>query len=261
MNEACMRAESLAALKVKIADLEGRRLCFTGAGPRALPLGIEAVDAALGGGLMLDALHEIEPAAPVHRGAAFGFALALAATALKARPSDEVLWIETAVAAAESGALHAPGLAAFGLSPSRLLIVRVTRPVDVLWAMEEAMRCRGIAATIAEVTDAPDLTATRRLSLAARDSDGFGLLVRQGVSLQTSAAMTRWLIAAAVSRPDTLGGLGPAAFDVNLTKNRHGPCGRWTILWDQHAFREPALSFAVARPTRDRSDRALHRAG
>jgi protein ImuA len=254
-------AAQLDALKHKVAALAGARLAL--GGPPVLPLGIASLDAALSGGLALGAVHEIAAAGAVHRGAAFGFALALAGTTRAVRRADEVLWIETVSAAAETGRPYALGLEAFGLEPARMLIVRVARPLDLLWVLEEALRCRGLAATIAEFTDPADLTATRRLSLAARESGGLGLLVQHRAAPQASAAMTRWQIAAAPSRPDAFGGLGAAVFDLRLTKNRHGPCGRWTILWDQHerAFRDPALSFGVACEARDRSDRALRRAG
>lgn len=247
-------AAGLGALKRAIAAIEGTRAPIEDG---ALRLGIPALDAALGGGLMLGTMHEIAPAGPLHLGAALGFALALAGRALER--GGDLLWVETAFAAAETGRLYGPGLEGFGLSLSRLLIVRVPRSRDVLWVMEEAFRCRGIAATIAEVTEQPDLTATRRLSLAVRDGGGLGLMVRHRVSPHPTAALTRWQIAASHSRTDA--GLGHAAFDLTLTKNRHGRCGRWTVLWDHHdrAFRE-TLSVGVARAPFDRSD-PLRRAG
>jgi protein ImuA len=254
--------EGLSALRREIAAIAGT-------GPRlddgghSLPFGIAGIDAALCGGLAFGAVHELEPAGPAQRGAMFAFAVALAARALQARRRGDVLWIETPFATAETGRLYGVGLEAFGLSPARVLIVRVPRPLDVLWVIEEALRCRGIAAAVAELTEAADLTATRRLSLAVREGGGLGLLARHRVLPQASAAMTRWQVAAAPSRPDALGGLGPAAFDLALTKNRHGPCGRWTILWDHHdrVFRDPALSFGMAEQARDRSGRTLRRAG
>ena len=48
-------------------------------GPGVLPLGIAAIDAALGGGLARGALHEIAAASEAHLAAATGFALGLAA--------------------------------------------------------------------------------------------------------------------------------------------------------------------------------------
>jgi protein ImuA len=249
-------AEGLGALRRKIAAIEGTRAPVEDG---TLPLGIPGIDAALGGGLALGALHEITPAGFLHLGAACGFALALAGRALER--GGDLMWIETAFAAAEIGRLYGPGFEGFGLSLSRLLIVRVPRARDVLWVMEEAFRCRGIAATIAELTEQPDLTATRRLSLAVRAGGGLGLMVRHRMSPHPSAALTRWQIAASHSRPDVFGGLGHAAFDLTLTKNRHGRCGRWTVLWDHHdrAFRE-TLSVGVARAPFDRSA-ALRRAG
>ena len=148
---------------------------------------------------------------------------------------------------------------------ARLLVLRVPKPVDVLWAMEEALRCRALACVIAEMTgegEVADLTATRRLALAAREgisaqNSGFGLLIRHRTTLMPSAAATRWEIAAALSQPDAYGGIGRARFDLSLHKNRRGPSGRWIIEWDHHerAF-QPALPVGLAAPAFDRSDRA-----
>src|SRR5215831_19731054 len=139
-------AAELNALKLKVAAIEGTR---TDLASRVLPLGIPDIDAALRGGIALGAVHEIEVAGAAHRGAAFGFALALASLALKAlapalktpvlparHAGRDVLWIETASAAAETGKPYALGFAAFGLSPAHLVIVRVTRPGDLLWVLE-----------------------------------------------------------------------------------------------------------------------------
>jgi protein ImuA len=192
----------------------------------------------------------------MHLGAATGFASALAARAGSRR---EVLWVATDFAQAEAGSPYGPGLDGLGLAATRLVLLRVPRALDVLWAMEEALRCRALGGVLAELTEAavPDLTATRRLALAARDGAGFGFLLRQCPSGAPTAAATRWRIAGSASEPDAYGGLGPAAFDLALIKNRRGPTGRWTITWDNHecVFR-PAVSLGVAEAAVDRSDRA-----
>ena len=84
------------------------------------------IDAALGGGLACGALHELAPAAPLHLGAASGFALALAARAGR-RHGGEMLWIATDFARREGGAPYGPGLDLFGLAVARLLVLRVPR--------------------------------------------------------------------------------------------------------------------------------------
>src|SRR5215210_195707 len=156
---------------------------------RTLALGVGEVDAALGGGLSCAALHELSTTAPMHLGAAAGFALALASLSPKAQ---HVLWIATDFGMLETGALYGPGLDLLGLDTERLLLARVARPVDALFAMEEALKCRALATVIAEINGEIDLTATRRLSLAAREGGALGLLLRHKPSCSPSAARTRW---------------------------------------------------------------------
>jgi protein ImuA len=219
---------------------------------RMLPLGVPEVDAALGGGLSCAALHELS-AAPVHLGAAAGFALALAARSPKAQ---HVLWIATDFGMLETGALYGPGLDLLGLDTERLLVARVARPVDALFAMEEALKCRALSTIVAEVNEV-DLTATRRLSLAAREGGALGLLLRHKPSCSPSAARTRWDVSGAPSVPDELGGLGRTAFRLSLLRNRRGPCGTWTLTWDHHERVFAALPVGVAAAAADRPDQAL----
>lgn len=228
---------------------------------RRLPLGVTAIDATLGGGLARANLHEVSAVQPLHFGAAAGFALALAARAQE--PRKQTLWIATDFACLEAGALYGPGLDLIGLPTERLLVARVARPVDALFALEEALKCRALSVAIAELHgEAADLTATRRLILAAREGGVLGLLLRPKPSAAPSAAATRWQAAAAPSEPDELGGLGRTAFTLSLTRNRRGPVGRWTVAWDHHEHAFSALSRGVAEAARDRPDReALGRTG
>jgi protein ImuA len=220
---------------------------------RCLALGIAAIDTALGGGLAGAALHEVSAARPLHFGAAAGFALALAARARE--PNKQILWIATDFGILETGAPYGPGLDLIGLATERLLVARVARPIDALFAMEEALKCRALSTVIAELHREADLTATRRLSLAAREGGALGLLLHHKPGAAPSAAHTRWQVAAAPSAPDELGGLGRTAFTLSLSRNRRGPCGRWTIAWDHHEHVFAALSLGVAEAARDGSDR------
>jgi protein ImuA len=148
----------------------------------------------------------------------------------------------------------------------------VPRAADVLWAMEEALRCGALACVVAELTGegaVADLTATRRLTLAAREgagaglSSGLGLLIRHRATPAPSAVATRWEIAASLSQPDAFGGLGGPRFDLTLRKNRRGPSARWIVNWDHHerAF-HAAIPVGVAEEALDRPGRApLVRAG
>lgn len=218
---------------------------------RPLGLGVAEIDAALGGGFARAALHQLS-ATSLHLGAAAGFALTLAALAFD--KAKQTLWIATDFGMLETGALYGPGIDAIGLSTERLLVVRVARPIDALFAAEDALKCRALSAVVAELSGEPDLTATRRLTLAAREGRGLGLLLHKSHDVPSSA-FTRWQVAAAPSVPDEFGGLGATAFHLSLTRNRRGPCGAWTLCWDHHERTFKALSVGVAAAPSDRPDR------
>ena len=139
--------------------------------PLLLPL-TRALDAALGGGLAGDGLHEIAPAQAGDGAAALGFALALATRFLAAAPPRaNALIICDDFCARETGALYGPGLAALGLAMERLVIVRAPDAPALLWAMEEALKSGAPAFVIGELWGGArhyGLTASRRLLLARR---------------------------------------------------------------------------------------------
>lgn len=260
MNSVCVPAAETSAtlcrLRRAVAKLEGHETDLS-VDPRKLALGDRRIDAVLQGGLAPGSLHEIAPATAHDFSAAAGFALALAARAIN--DGRNTLWVQTDLAAWEAGDLYGPGCALFGLPAGQLLVLKVSCPLDALWAMEEALKCRALGSVIVELANdraAADLNATRRLTLAARDGGCFGFLLRHNLSRLTSAAETRWQIAAAPSRPDRFGGLGRTAFALSLIKNRHGPAGQWTVTWDHHARAFSALSLGVAQTAFDRPDRA-----
>jgi protein ImuA len=248
---------ALTALRKAVARIEGFQADLGAAESRPLGFGVASLDRALAGGLAPAALHEVTPAAMTDLGSAIGFALALAARAH--RPGRRVIWITTDFAALEAGGTYGLGCDLFGLAARDLLVVRVARASDALWAFEEALKCRALSCAVAELpNDAPaaDLTATRRLTLAAREGGGFGFLLRHRASALTSAAETRWRVSAHAATPDRFGGLGATSFSLTLHKNRRGPTGRWPIAWNHHERAFEALSLGVAAAAPDRQDRA-----
>jgi protein ImuA len=230
------------------------------AGDSRLSLGPPALDRALGGGLCLQRLHEIVPEGVFQLGSAAGFALALAP-----RGRGAIVWIQQGLAALEGGAPYGLGGTPFGIAPARLLIVQAAAPRDALWAMEESLRCDGIAAVIGELSgagEAADLTATRRLNLVLQEQEtldrgSLGLLLRHQPLKGTSACATRWHVRAAPGSCDGLGGIGRTALALSLVKNQRGPCGDWQVEWDndEQCFRA-ALPVAVAAPAAGRPHRA-----
>ena len=207
-------------------------------GAPLLPFAIPALDEVLGGGLALGAVHEAAALGPGGEGALTAFALGLAARTahLRRRP---ILVVHQDLAELEAGRLYGPALDALGLGSGALVLVHVRKPQDVLFVMEEGLKCPGLAAVLGEFAGAfPDaLTATRRLALAARGGSSLGLLLRQRPDGASSAAKTRWVISPAASPArDGFGGLGPTTLTAALVRNRLGPVGQWDLTLDGSAF-------------------------
>ncbi|MGH6727266.1 MAG: ImuA family protein [Pseudolabrys sp.] len=210
-----------------------------------LPLGIAPIDAALGGGLARGALHEIAAASEAHLAAATGFALRLAA-----HGQARLLWLAEDMAFSESGAPYGPGLDAFGLRPERLLTVAAAQRCDLLWAMEEALRCRAVHAAIGELRHGEiGMVALRRLSLAAGESGALALLLRSAPADDASTAATRWIVRAAPN----------ARFAVDLVRNRRGLLGSWILKWSDsdEPFALATHAQPVAAPALDRPHRKV----
>lgn len=234
------RRDTLAALKGTLALLE------RGAMPSASPhfsLGPTGLDALLGGGLARAALHEVFAASPAHGPSATGFALGLA---LRAAPSAPVVWIRQRMLDQEFGRPYGHGIAALGLDPGRLVLVRARDAEAVLKATHDAARCGAVGVVIAEIWGAPrvlDLTASRRLSLAAAESGVTVIVTRTDAQPAASAALSRWQVRAMASQAAEAGLPGLPAFLVTLLRHRAGiPPRDWPMEWDREhrRFRERA---------------------
>lgn len=218
---------------------ELRRLERGGAGPRSVaPLGPPEIDAALEGGLPTGCLHEILGSA--QDGAATGFCLAVLSRLMspgRAGGARPVLWCARRIN------LYGPGLAAWGFDPGRLILVEAAKPADLLWAMEEGLRCAGLMAVVGEI-DRLDLTAGRRLQLAAEAGGVTGLVLRHNAGVSAggaSATTSRWRVSA---RPRI--GPGPACWRVELLRYRGGPPRDWQVEW-----RDETGDLALAAAFRD----------
>ena len=163
-----------------------------------------------------------------------------------------LVWIAEDMAALESGAPYGPGLDGIGLAPERLVTVAVAQKRDLLWTMEEALRCRAVGCVIGEMRHgALDAVAVRRLSLAAADTSALALILRAAPEDDASTAATRWMVGAAASRSEH------PRFLVQLLRNRRGPRGQWILEWSDSdgrftlaAHAQPVAQPPVHRPHR-----------
>jgi protein ImuA len=251
-------------------------------GAAAVPLGLPELDRVLGGGLTCGALHEVSALGEAHLPAATGFvaglarqsscpALCRASTSLRSvskkgvdgrdKPGHDkgktIVWLAEDMGLAESGALYGPGLEGCGIPAERLLTVAVAHRRDLLWAMEEALRCRSVRVVVGEMRAGTlDGVAVRRLSLAAAESGALAVLLRAAPPEDASTAVTRWLVGA--TPPAGGGEERPPHFTAHLTRNRHGPLGSWILTWsDGHGFQCAAHAQPLAAAAADRPHRAV----
>jgi protein ImuA len=187
-----------------------------------LPFGVEAIDQHLpGGGLALGALHEFSEAGPAHEYAAMA---TLFVAGVLARLKGPVLWC------VHSRDLFAPGVAATGLHPDRVIYAETFRDADVLPVMEEGLRHEGLAGVVGEVVKV-GLKSTRRLHLAAEKTGSMALLLRRWrASDQTgSAAVTRWRLAPHPSGELPVPGVGRSRWRLDLVRVRGGEPASWIV--------------------------------
>jgi protein ImuA len=168
-------------------------------------------------------------------GAATGFMLA------QLPEQGPVLWVQDRPSRREGGRPYAAGLAGLLGRPVELLWLEVRRPVDVLWAMEEALGCHVLAAVVGEVWGDPsalDFTATKRLALRAEQGGVQAWLLRRAATADLSAARERWRVAALPSPPEPhdLRAPGEPIWRVQLFRARGQLPGEWVARVERSRF-------------------------
>jgi protein ImuA len=209
-----------------------------------LTLGLPTIDAYLGGGLARGAVHEIAGAGcDTELATAPAF---FASQLIRHHDALRAIWI------AGAPDLYGPGLHAMDIDPARLLLVESRQDAESLWALEEAARSGAAPLVIGEI-DLLDLTASRRLQLAAEDKNCTMLLLRRSRLMgksdkhrQPSAATTRWLITPRPSQPtidaahpdQIRPGLGSPCWHLHLWRQRNGPPAAWNITLQDRCWRQ-----------------------
>lgn len=218
-------------------------------------LGLTSLDDRLDGGLARGVLHEICADTGRDHVAASGFALMLAQLARMGKP---ILWVREDKVERAYGRLYPPGLAALGVDPDSLLQIVAPDTLAALRAAADALLVQSLGAVVIEpfgAAKALDLTASRRLVLAAEKSGATAFIVRDATSGFASAAVTRWQVAAASSVALPGNAPGVTRLTVALIRHRGGVIPfDMRLEWnrDQCSFAEPALLRPVLAPAQRR---------
>ncbi|WP_029274555.1 ImuA family protein [Pedobacter borealis] len=227
MEEAVNKKELIKKLRQDILAMQGFRAVLdhdrrdTGLGPLEHAFPNETFPVA--------AVHEFISPTVADAAATTGFMAGLMGHLMQ--QDGTCLWVGT------ERQLFPPGLKAFGLDPDRIIFVDLRWDRDVLWAVEEALKCEKLTVVVAELKEI-NLTESRRLQLAVEKSRVTGFLHRRNPrKIDNIACVSRWQITPIASNLQYgLPGVGYPCWNVDLQKVRNGKPGKWQLQWSAGQF-------------------------
>ncbi|MET0636568.1 MAG: Error-prone repair protein ImuA [Chitinophagaceae bacterium] len=222
INTELKKAAILAQLQREIMPLQGLRPVVNG---NSLDLGLGTINASLPNqSFPLGAVHEFLSTNPENQAASSGFISALLSPLLN--KGGIGLWISA------DRTLFPAALKTYGIEPDRMFFIDIKKQKDLVWAMDEALKCGALSCVVGEIPDL-SFTASRRLQLSVEQSQVTAFMIRKNPrNLSSSACVTRWKITTLPSETiDDLPGVGFPHWKVELLKVRNGKPGTWQVKW------------------------------
>ena len=199
------------------------------------------IDAAFPNGCFpLAAMHEFINEGAEYAAATNGFISCMVAALMV--NGGACLWISS------SPTVFPPALKAFGIEPDRIIFIEIKKEKDILWVIEEALKCEGLAAVVGEMQQI-SFTASRRFQLAVEHSRVTGFIIRNhSRNLTINACVSRWKISPLPSASeDNLPGIGFPRWNIELLKIRNGKPGVWQMEWSWGRF-HPVSTLVTSLP-------------
>ncbi|MEO7768148.1 MAG: Error-prone repair protein ImuA [Ferruginibacter sp.] len=222
------KADIIARLQKDIFPLQGFK---TNLSNNALDLVIGSIKNAFpGNSFPLGAMHEFIHTGAEEAAVTSGFITVLLASLMQG--GRVAIWIGS------HRSIFPPALKSFGIAPDKIIFIELQKEKEMLWAMEEALKCEGLAGVIGEIKEL-SFTASRRLQLAVEQSKSTGFIIRHNPrKLETTACVARWKINSLPSElVNNMPGVGFPRWNVELLKVRNGKPGKWQIEFMGGRFR------------------------
>lgn len=219
------RADIIAALQRDILLMQGCKPALNNGGSGPLQVIRQAFP------------QEVFPTAAIHEWMLADTAAAAATTGFISGILSSLLQQQgMAVWVSRTRQIYPNGLSAFGIHPEQIVFIHPSSKKDIAWTVEEALKCDGLTAVIADI---PDLTLTecRRLQLAVEHSKATGFLLRNRSVAVANTAVARWRITPAHCKAEEIPGVTWPGWKVELLKIRNGRPGTWMMEWYQNDFR------------------------
>jgi protein ImuA len=137
-----------------------------------------------------------------------------------------------------SGNIFPSALKRFCIEPHQIIFIDLKNEKDLLWTIEETLKCERLTAVVGEVKEI-NFTESRRLQLATEKSRVTGFIIRnQPRVINTTACIARWRITSlSAELADGMLGVGFPKWNVELLKVRNGTTGSWKIEWFANQLR------------------------
>jgi protein ImuA len=215
------KAEIIERLQKEIFSLQGLR---TAGLPAAMDTGLGQIAQAFpNGNFPVAAVHEFICADHEHAAATSGFVSCILSSLMHGRGA--AVWIGS------TQAVFPPALRSFGVDPEKIIFIHAKNQKEILWCMEEALKCEGLAAVICEIKEI-SFTESRRLQLAVEKSRVTGFVLRdQPKNIGVNACVSRWEISPIQTEANNLPGIGIPRWNIELLKIRNGKPGSWQAEW------------------------------
>jgi protein ImuA len=216
-------------LRQDILQWQGYKAASSSAGDK---IGLGTIEDSFPNGVFPKrAIHEFITVIPEHSAASDGFIAGLLAALME--DGAACVWVST------SRRLFPASLSAFNVAPERIIFIDVKTEREALWITEEALKCEGLAAVVAELNEI-SLIESRRLQLAVEGSGVTGFILRKdGRKTASTVASARWQISPLPSvTEEGMPGLGFPRWQVDLLKVRNGNPGSFIMEWAGDRFEE-----------------------
>jgi protein ImuA len=227
MAAAINKAAIISGLKTDILRLQGFKTVVS----QGSVMGLDFMSEAFPQGVFpIGAVHEFLSGSAEDNASISGFISGLLSTTAGA--NGTFLWISP------TKKVFPPALKNFSLQPDHFIFIKLHNDKEMMWVMEEALKCAALSAVICESRDLT-FTQSRRLQLAVEKSAVTGFVIRRNPKkLNATACVSRWRITSMASNGfDGLPGVGFPKWKIELLKIRNGKPGTWEAEWRGGRFR------------------------
>ena len=222
------KAEIIARLKREILPFQGFSTALQN---KSLDTKLGPIKNAFPGNTFpLAAIHEFISASPEDATVTGGFVGGLLSPLMQ--NGSAAIWVGA------SETLFLPALQSLGIAADKIIFINLKKEKEILWTIEEALKCNGLAAVVGQLQEL-SFTSSRRLQLAVEKSQVTGFILRQNPRvINTTACISRWKITSLHSEVhDGLPGVGFPRWNVELLKARNGKPGNWQVELREGRFR------------------------